>query len=403
MELYQAQPLLHLAIAIGVVSLFYLAFALYRLHRTLPRLTGAFAEYDPPPGVSILKPICGNDPELLDNLRSFCTQDYPEFQIILGIRDHDDPALPIIEQLVAEHPGQDIQLIINDRLWGSNYKVSNLINLYPAAKHPVLLVADSDMRVRPDYLRRVVGAFRDTRVGAATCLYHGTPLGGWVSRLGTLFINEWFLPSVVVASVMGRLRYCFGATMAVRRDALEAIGGFQALANYLADDYMLGRLISDQGFRIKLAPCVVENIIEEPSLRALLLHELRWARTMRTVQPWGYGFSWITDTVPVTMLSGLAIDLLGGPLALACAVPLTALLLRLWQHKATARLLGTENGSGLLELLIRDWLTLLIRLFSYTGRNVHWRKYDFSVNRAGQLGPGESPALALEKLATNED
>jgi ceramide glucosyltransferase len=403
MELYQTQPFLQLATAIGVISLVYLGFALYCLHRRLPRLTRSFAEHDSLPSVSILKPICGNDPELLENLRSFCAQDYPRFQIIIGIRDHDDPARAIVEQLLAEHPAHDIQLIINDRLWGSNYKVSNLINLYPAAKHDVFLVADSDMRVQPDYLRRVVGVFRDHRVGAATCLYYGTPLSGMISRLGSLYVNEWFLPSALVAGAIGRLRYCFGATMAVRRDALEAIGGFHALANFLADDYMLGRLLSDRGYRIALAPYVVENIIEEPGLRSLLLHELRWARTMRTVQPWGYGLSWITDTVPVTMLSGLAIDTLDGPLVLACSLPLTALLVRLWQHKATARLLGTANGSGLLELLIRDWLTLLVRLFSYTGRSVHWRRHDFSVNSAGQLGTGESPTLALEKLAVNED
>ncbi|MEL0112890.1 MAG: glycosyltransferase, partial [Rickettsiales bacterium] len=182
------------------------------------------------PSVTVLKPVCGDEPELLENLRTFCVQEYPTYQVIFGVRDADDPAIPSIERLIAEHPETDIALVVDDRIYGRNLKVSNLINMFEKARHDIIVVADSDMRVGRGYLAAVAGTFTDPRVGAATCLYSGAGGANLASRLGAMFINDWFLPSALIPTMFGELKFCFGATMAVRRAALKEIGGFEALA-----------------------------------------------------------------------------------------------------------------------------------------------------------------------------
>jgi ceramide glucosyltransferase len=179
-----------------IVSLLYTAFATYRI--IVRTRSSAYPTVASQP-VTVLKPVCGEDADLYENLRSFCRQNYPTFQIIFGVRAVDDLAIPIIKQIMREFPGHDLTLIINDRLIGTNFKVCNLANMLVAAKHEILVVADSDMRVGPDYLAAVTAPFADPRVGVATCLYKGTALYGWPSRLASMFINEWFLPSVLVA------------------------------------------------------------------------------------------------------------------------------------------------------------------------------------------------------------
>ena len=362
-----------------VASLVYSAIALLRvaLFRTKSPTSALFL-----PPITVLKPVCGLEPRLYENLRSFCAQDYPEFQILFGVRDSSDPAIPVIKRLIAEFPARGAALVIDSRVIGSNYKISNLANMIGRARHDILVIADADCKVGPRYLAEVAAAFADPKVGAATCLYRGAPLDKRLAdRLGAMFINDWFVPSVLVALLSEPLEYCFGATMAVRRNALEAIGGMEALASYLADDHMLGRLVAGSGYRVALARHIVEVTISEPSLKSLFLHELRWARTMRAVRPKGYALSFVTDALPLSILVGIATGLHSSGLILIGV----ALLLRLLMHFAARATLGSEGFSWPWLVPLRDLLTFAIRAVSFVGRRVEWGQQKFSVQADGQL------------------
>ncbi len=338
-----------------------------------------------PTPVTVLKPVCGLDPELYENLRSFCEQDYPVYQVIFGVREAEDPAVAVIERLTREFPDGDLELVIDGRISGANLKASNLSNMVQRARYDVLAVADSDMRVRRDYLATVTAPLRDARVGAVTCLYRATPVGGLVSVLGAMAVNEWFLPSVLVAEGMRPLKFCFGATMVVRRAALEAIGGFPALAGYLADDYMLGKLVAGQGYDVVLSSYVVDNVTFEPGLRALLLHELRWARTIQSAQPLGYALSFLTYAIPMSIAAGLAALALGGSVALASVLVAFAVLLRLTLHVTVRSLLGIRAPGAPWLVPLRDLLSFCIWAGGFFARHVRWRGRRLAVGAAGQL------------------
>jgi ceramide glucosyltransferase len=371
-----------LCLVLGLLSVGYLGFALARIH--------AFARRRdrPDPGrppVTVLKPLCGDEPGLYDNLRSFCEQDYPTFQVVFGVRDAADPAVPVVERLRRDLPGRDLTLVVDDRAVGANRKASNLANMYGAAKHDRLVIADSDMRVRPDYLVTVMGPLADPTVGVVTCLYAGRSAGGLWSALGAMFMHEWFLPSVLVADALRPGRYCFGATMALRRDALDAIGGFTALAPYLADDYMLGALLHAHGRRVWLSSYVTESVAAEPTFRALFAHELRWARTMRTAQPAGYALSFLMYAI---VLSGAA-ALLSSFSAPGLAALAAALALRTGIHYSVRARLGVAEPPRPWLLPVRDVLCFVVWVLSFAGRTVEWGGQAFTVATDGRMRPNE--------------
>ena len=263
------------------------------------------AAYEPPdqaPAVTILKPLCGDEHQLYECLRSFCDQLYPRFQIVFGVSDGDDPAVEVVSRLQREFPHLDLQIAVDRRQHGSSRKVSNLINMMSLARHDYLVISDSDVRVLPDYLARVVTPLLDPEVGIVTCPYRGTPRPGFWSLLGSLFINEWFTPSVLVAAMFGSRSFAFGTTIAMRRQVLASAGGFAAIANQLADDYRLGELTRRMGLRTVLSDVVVETCVDEASFGDLVSHELRWLRTIRAVRPLGYSLLFITFGVPVALV-----------------------------------------------------------------------------------------------------
>lgn len=371
-----------LGLAIPAASLIYLLTALWSLSR-YRNATGAISGRQPP--MTVIKPVRGLEPQLYENLRSFCEQDYPCFQVVFSVAREDDPALPVIRRLVAEHPHLDLSIVVSSQRCGSNNKISNVANAEHVAKHDLLVVADSDMRVGRDYLRSIAAAFEDPKVGAATCLYVGAAAGNLASRLGSMYINETFLPSVLVARHLEQLRYCFGATMAIRRNVLTAIGGFVRLGNFLADDYMLGKLVSEQGFRVVLAPVLVQNVVYERSLGDLLRHELRWARTVRTVRPAGYALSIFTQTVPLSAFGWLVcrtgsagMVMLGG-----------SLILRMVLHLVARSRLGVSGGPALLLVPLREMMNLSVWVGCFLGNSVEWRGSSFSVAGDGQMKSNE--------------
>ena len=321
------------------------------------------------PAATILKPIAGLEVELYENLCSFCDQDARSFQVIFGVARLDDPAVAVIRRVMDRFPDHDLALVVGDPPAGGNPKVANLQNMFARAKYDLLVIADADMRVDRCYLRALAAEFDDQRVGAVTCLYAGDARGGPASQLAALQLNDQFAPSVLVATLGGDPRFCLGSTMAVRRAALEAIGGFAALAPYLADDYMLGALLPTRGYRVALSRYVVRNVVAEPGVRALLGHELRWARTIRSVQPLGYACSFVTFPLPFA----LAWALLSPRSAAAWVAFGAALALRLAMHAAMRRTFALTIAPPVWLLPVRDCIGLGIWAAGLFGRTVRWK------------------------------
>lgn len=326
-----------------------------------PRLAPATPASCP---VSVLKPLCGLEPGLYCNLRSFCEQDHPQFEIICGVRDPHDPAIGIVRRLQREFRGCDLRLIVNPTVHGTNLKVSNLINLLPHARHDHLVLADSDIRVERDYLRRVCAPLGDPQIGLVTCLYRAAPLGGAWTHFGSLYIDGWFAPSVRVAQLLGFRRFAFGATLALRRRVLEAAGGFGPLRDVLADDYWLGEGVRRLGLRTTLSEVVVSTDVTEGSAGALWNHEMRWMRTIAAVDPAGFTGLFVTFTFPM-LLAGLAL----APTAACLALVLAGAACKLVLHRAQGKRWAT---AALLPL--RDFALLAEWLAAHAVSKVRWRE-----------------------------
>ncbi|MHB1565182.1 MAG: bacteriohopanetetrol glucosamine biosynthesis glycosyltransferase HpnI [Acidiferrobacter sp.] len=341
--------------------------------RPAPAAKGLFA-----PGVSVLKPLCGADPGLYAALRSFCLQDYPVFQLLFGLRDPADPAGAVVARLKAEFPQHDIGLIIEPRLIGMNYKVSNLAHLLPHARHAYLVLADADITVGRDYLQAVVAPLADPGVGIVTCLYKGRAGPGRAARVGALFINSWFVPSVLLARRLGSTAFAFGATIALRRDTLDAIGGFAPLASQLADDFVIGARTRALGRRTVLSTYLVETAVTEPGWATLLAHQLRWWRTIRVVNARGYAAAVLSLGLPVALVgAALAADGLG------IGLVFLALVLRLVLHYAVSRRLRVPADWVLLP--VADVLLFAVWIGGFLGRRVRWRDQRFAVRADGSI------------------
>jgi ceramide glucosyltransferase len=340
------------------------------------------------PPVSILKPLCGEDLDLYENLASFCRQDYPAWQIVFGVQDATDPAIAVVRRLMTAFPSADLTLVVEREGRGGNLKVANLQNMLPAARHDLLVIADSDMRVSPGYLAAVTAPLLEPATGLVTCLYRGIPAAGRWSRLAALHVNHGFLPQALVAERLGARGGCFGATLALRRDTLAAIGGFAAIADRLADDHALGAAVRRHGRTVVLSPHVVDNIMAEPSLGALFRHELRWARTIRAIAPAGFLGSVVTQPVALALAA-----LVVGPWSFAAvAMLVAALICRGVMVRMVDRALGLPR-TPLWLLPIRDLLSFAVFVASFFTRKVAWRDRIFRIGRNGRLIlDGDRPA-----------
>jgi ceramide glucosyltransferase len=340
------------------------------------------------PAVTVLKPICGAEPRLYECLRSFCALNYAPLQIVFGVGDPADPAVAIVERLIEEFPTRDLALVIDRDVHGTNLKVSNLINMYRAAKHDVIVVSDSDTEVRADCFDALVAPLEDRGVGAVTCLYKGKPTAGIASALGALFINDWFLASAVVDAGMREVAYCFGPVTALRRDALEAIGGFGVLSWHLADDFMLGRLIAEAGYKVRLARYVADIVVAETG-SSLLQHELRWARTVRAVKPGEHVMSVAMELLPLLLLLLLPYPKLGGWAILGVVIGLRVVL-----HYLVHRRFNIAARPAPWLLPLRECLCFAIWLASFRSTSVNWRQREFVIVSGGRLEPRALPSAA---------
>ena len=327
---------------------------------------------NPFPPVSILKPLKGLDPAMWESFCSHCEQDYPEYQLIFGVSDSTDPAIALVQRLQQQYPRRDIQLVVGDQALGTNTKVSTLAQMVPAARHDVLLVNDSDIRVAPGYLRSVISPLADYSVGLVTCLYRGVAAGTLGSRLEALGISTDFVPGVLSAKFLeGGLRFGLGSTLAFRSSDLQAVGGFEALADYLADDYELGRRIAGTGKRVALADIVVDTFLPAYSVSQFIQHQLRWSRTIRDARRWGYvgllltfGVPWALATLLATRGAGWAWLLL----ALTVAVRVTVAL-----GSALAVLRDRQILRDVFLLPLRDLIAPVVWALSFAGNQISWR------------------------------
>lgn len=366
-----------LTIAAGYALLAVIAVLLWQMRRmpkeSPPRL----------PPLTILKPLCGGEPSLYENLRSFCEQDYPEFQIVFGVHDPADAALPIVGRLVAEFPSLPIDVVINSQLHGGNRKTSNLINLLAQARHDVLVMADSDARVGPDYLKAVTAPLLDKEIGLVTCIFRGIPVRRVWSRLGAMYINEWYMPSVLLARLFGHQNYVSGQTICLRRETLQAMGGLQTIADHLADDYQLGERVRALGLRIVLSHYVPTAEHNEDSFHSLKRHELRWMSTIRVLRPRSFRLIFFSFSLPLAVL-GIVLNAADPVLSTAAwALFLSTVVARLLLY-GVHRL---RSDRGLLADLwlvpARDLLICWVWWRSFFTSRITWRGSDFDIDASG--------------------
>jgi ceramide glucosyltransferase len=370
---------LRIVAALGTVSssLYYLLclWSAAKFLREQDASEGARATQVLPP-ISILKPLKGADPQMYESFRSHCLQDYPEYEIIFGVSEADDPAIESVKRLQREFQHRRIQLVVSPKVLGANVKVSNLAQMLAEARYNHLIVNDSDIRVEADYLRRVIAPLADPKVGMVTCLYRGVAGPTLGSRLEALGISTDFCPSVLAARQLeGSIRFGLGSTLAFRRSELDRIGGFLAFVDYLADDFELGRRIAALGLTIQLSDVVVETFLPSYCLRDFLSHQLRWARGVRDARPGGY--------LGLIFTFGLAWALLalatGRGDAWACGALAFVLLLRL----AVALVVGGKALRDFQALKyawlipLRDLVAVGIWIAGLAGHNVTWRGHRF--------------------------
>jgi ceramide glucosyltransferase len=333
------------------------------------------------PALTLLKPLYGAEPGLEQDLESFCEQKYPgPIQLLFGVHDPEDQAASVIADLKKHHPDLDIALITGTNRDAPNPKIANLIEMIPHAKHNVLVLSDSDIGVPADYAAKLAGALEPPNVGAVTCCYTGRALAAnlW-SHLSAMGINYHFLPNVLFGVSIGLASPCFGSTIALKRSVLDEIGSFRAFSDRLADDYEIGRAVRAHGYRVALPPLIVAHACTETSAAELFRHELRWARTIRGIDPLGFFGTILTHTVPLSLIGAilLAFSL---PAALALAAALAA---RLWLKSRIDRVFGCRSRTWL--IVFRDLLSFVVFIGALFTKNVEWRGVRYQVNSAGVL------------------
>lgn len=334
------------------------------------------------PPVTLLKPLHLAEPELEENLRSFLRQDYAgPIQIIFGAQSKADPALATVQNIIREFPEADISIVSDPGLACSNPKVANLVSMVVYARHEVLVLSDSDIRVTPDYLRHVTQALEEPGVGAVSCFYAGKPAGNVWSQLAAMGTNYHFMPNACLGIALQLTQPCFGSTIALRRRILKEIGGFESLSNVLADDYELGRAVREAGYRVFIPKTIaVEHVCGQASMSALFRQELRWARTNLVLAKASYAGMLLTYPLPLALLALLV----AGPNVLTGAVLALALASRLCLVFQSRRFLHLRGGD-LWLLPLRDVLSFAVFVASFFGHTVDWRGTRYVADANGAL------------------
>ncbi len=342
-------------------------------------------EYCPP--VTILKPVRGVDADAVENFASFCRLDYPPeaFQIVFGILDEDDPVIPILKTLILQYPHIDISLVVGGQaaVRGYNRKVCNLVTMLPLVKHPLLALTDSDMRVTPDYLKKVVIPFKnpDESVGLVTNPYRGMLPDSIVAKFEALSIGADFIPSSLVSRMLEGVSFAFGASIVLPKAVLDEIGGFEILLNELADDYKLAQAVHKAGYVLEISDCMVDDVMGAESFSAAWARRLRWARTIKVSRPGGYAGMLITHGLALAILFALIT-----PWKIGLPVFVGTFVIRTIAAVRISHITHDPNIKRYWFLLpISDILSFILYLWSYAGNTVMWRGEKFSLQSGGKL------------------
>jgi len=345
--------------------------AAFRFYRNTPRGKG-----DSPP-VSILKPIRGLDRETYENYASFCQQDYPEFEILFCVTDENDAAIPVIEKLIRDFPQRPIRLLAGSEPLGVSDKVNKLCRMVREARHEILLVSDSDVRVQPGFLRAVVAPFENPQVGGVTCLYQGLTDGSLSSQIEALGNSADFAPGVLVAWLLGELDFMLGAVMVTTKKQLTGIGGFEALVNHLSDDYELGNRIAANGHRVELSRHAVSVVYPRQSFADAFRHQLRWNLTIRCSRPGGHLGLLFTQGLPWAILAAAI-----APAAKVGAAYMAGYLILRMAMAWRAGVSGMHDGllrRKIWMLPLRDAFAFAVWALSFFPQRIHWRGQEFYI------------------------
>jgi ceramide glucosyltransferase len=370
----QAEKILEVVAFLGTIScLVYYGICLWsavRFLRDRRQYSGQRPASLPP--ISILKPLKGIDPEIYESFRSHCRQNYQEYELVFGVSDANDPAVALVYKLQQEYPARSIRLVVCEQDLGTNTKISNLAQMLSACRYDHLVVNDSDIRVEPDYLARVVAPLANPAVGLVTCLYRGIPERTLGSRLEAVGISSDFTAAVLTARQLeGGVRFGLGSTLAFRRADLDAIGGFGSVVEYLADDYEIAHRMIGLGRKVVLSEVVVDTFLPAYSLRAFYDHQLRWARSVRDSRRWGYVGVVLTFGLPWALLAlWTAHGALWGWELLGLAVVVRFVV----AFVAGVLVLRDRNLARLAWLIpLRDIVALFVWVSSFAGHTVSWR------------------------------
>ncbi len=375
------------------------AWRYFRELRQRPAALPGRPEFTPP--VSILKPVRGLDREAYENYSSFCRQDYPEYEILFAVSDADDPAIPVIQKLIADFSERSIRLLIGAEKLGTNSKVCKLCRLVREARYDLLVISDSDVRVSPGYLRGVAAPFRDPTVGAVTTLFRGIVERQFTSEIDCVGTSAEFTAGALVARQLEGIKFTLGATMATTRERLAEIGGFEALASHHSDDFELGNRIAAHGHRVELAAEPVWMVFPRQTLRNYLSHELRWSIGLRHIRPWGHlgllfthGLPWSLAAAAVAPSAAVGVAYVGAYFALR--------FLMAW----TVGVWGLEDPvlrRKLWLLPVRDAIAALVWLVSFGSNRIQWRGMQFIIRDGILIPVGPPPAEAEAEEIVLED
>lgn len=352
-----------------------------RFRRTQALGASCGRPYQPP--VSILKPVRGLEKNLKRNLRSACFQDYPDYQVVYSVQEADDPALPLLREIQAEFGGERVSVVISDIQAGSNGKVNNLLGALSVARHEILVMSDSDTWLKPDYLATIVAPLADPQVGCAFTPFRVIEAQRWYEKMELLSLNADFMPDVIFAEMTGAANACLGPSIALRRAALEGIGGLEGLANFLVEDYELGRRFWTSGMKVILVPHLIEVTVDLQHWRQWWIHQVYWDQNTRFARPGAFFATLLVRAVPFAVFfmvaraaDPLGLTVLAGSVGLRLA---TAAVSLRWG------LADREGLRSLAWLPFRDVATVITWALAFAKRTVVWRGVKYRLVGGGRM------------------
>ncbi len=356
-------------------------FAIVRFRTRPPRPTGRAS--DSWPAVTVLKPVYGLEKGQRENLRSTCLQDYPEFQVVFSVQEADDPAIPILREIQQEFGAARVTVAIETCKGGTNGKINNMIGGLRHARHDTLVISDSDVRLRPDYLKTIVAPLADPEVGCVCTLYKAACADTWFEKMELLTLNADFMANIIFAHISGAAKFCLGASTALRRSTLKSIGGLEGLADYLVEDYEMGRRILQSGKKIAIVPYFVETMVDLKNPSQWWNHLVYWDQNNRAARPFAYFATVVIRSIPFALLYAFA--RMGDPVGLGVLGAAAGLRIT-----ASGVILGwgfrdREGLKSLWLLPARDVASLVSWFLAYTKRTTIWRGSEFILTRDGRL------------------